>query len=186
MPPIFTRERALDSAAPQESEGVRLGCRTVAAVHLCPRVDINGMFYAHFDAVKPFSRMMLGVAALGAVAGCGGSGPLAENQTDASASAGQCHYAPGVGDSTPGACGAARALIGCEYPNGSGCSCMTDGTTCPGCGSGATCTDACGANEYVVSCGGIGPSTSSANPPSACRFASAVPAGIAFYCCPCL
>lgn len=186
MPPILTGERALDSAAPQESEGVRLRCRTVAAVHPCPRVDINGMFYAHFDAVKPFSRMMLGVAALGAVAGCSGSGGLAETQTDASTSAGQCHYASGVGDGKPGSCGAGRALIDCEAPNGSGCGCMTDGTTCPGCGTGATCTNKCAADEYVVSCGGIGPTTSQFNPPAACHFAGAVPAGIAYYCCPCL
>ena len=123
---------------------------------------------------------------LALLASCGGGSPLPEGQMDASTSGVQCRHAAGVGDGTPGACGAARALIDCEYPNGSGCGCMTDGTSCPGCGAGATCTDQCGANEYVVSCGGIGPTAPSANPPAPCRFASAIPAGIAYYCCPCL
>jgi Transposase len=128
---------------------------------------------------------LIASACLILVTGCGSS-PVAESQTDATTSAGQCRHAATVGDGTPGACGAARAYIDCEYPNGAGCGCMTDSTTCSGCGAGATCTDKCGANEYAVSCGGIGPSAPSADPPAACRFAAAIPAGIEYYCCPCL
>ena len=59
--------------APQESDGVRLRCRTVDPSDTCSRAKGDGTFYAHFDAVKTYSRMILGVAALVVVAGCGGS-----------------------------------------------------------------------------------------------------------------
>jgi hypothetical protein len=84
-------------------------------------------------------------------------------------------------------CDAARALIACTYPSGAGCGCTTDGALeCSGCGpsTGATCQDQCAASEYVASCGGVGPGAVP-QPPANCRFASAVPAGIAYYCCPC-
>jgi hypothetical protein len=134
------------------------------------------------------SRTWTIVTILAITAGCGG-GPLAGDPTDAAVSAGQCRHDPTVGTGAPGSCGAARAFIGCEYPNGAGCFCMTDDTSCKECPAGATCTDQCDANEYAVSCGSIGapdPSITYGDPPATCRFTSANPGGIAYYCCPCL
>jgi hypothetical protein len=133
------------------------------------------------------STKWLLLTVLVAIAGCGGGSPLV-GQTDATSSAGQCGHAAGLGDGKPGACGVGRALLDCEFPNGAGCGCVTNNATCDGC-AGSTCTDTCDANEYAVSCGGIGPGDPSityADPPAACRFASANPGGIAYYCCPCL
>jgi len=48
----------------------------------------------------------------------------------------------------------------------------------------SSCKDQCGQTEYAASCGGVGPGPVP-NPPSGCRSAGAIPAGIAFYCCPC-
>ena len=59
-----------------------------------------------------------------------------------------------------------------------GCSSTT------GCASGFTCSDACNANEFGVSCGGIGPAGGPAVP-STCRAVAPTPAGVVFACCPC-
>jgi hypothetical protein len=134
-------------------------------------------------------RTWIIVTILAAAAGCGGGGPLGGGQTDAAVGADLCRHDSRVGTGAPGACGAARAYIDCESPNGAGCGCMTDNTSCSGCGAGATCTDKCSANEYAVSCGSVGPGNPSityADPPAACRLVLASPAGVAFYCCPCL
>jgi hypothetical protein len=129
------------------------------------------------------------VAAVIAVVGCGGASQLDGGLTDATTSAGQCRRDPSVVDGGPGACGAARAYIDCEFPNGAGCGCMTNDASCSGCGAGATCTDKCSTNEYAASCGSVGPGNPAityADPPAACRLILASPAGVAFYCCPCL
>ena len=146
------------------------------------------------------SRTQTLVAVVVAVAGCGGGSPLDAGAKDATmsdgdaadttAAAGQCRHDPSLVDGGPGSCGFARAYIDCEYPNGSGCACMTDDTTCSGCGgAGATCTDKCSATEYAVSCGSIGPGNPSityADPPAGCRSLPPNPGGISMYCCPCL
>ena len=135
------------------------------------------------------SRTETLVAIVIAVAGCGGSGALEGGQDAASLSANQCRRDPSVVDGGPGACGSARAVVDCEFPNGAGCDCLTDNATCDGCGAGATCTNKCKANEYAASCGSVGPGDPSityADPPAGCRLGLATPAGVAFYCCPCL
>jgi hypothetical protein len=97
--------------------------------------------------------------------------------------AGQCGYAAGVGDASPGTCSVARANIYCTYPTlGESCGCLTDDATCAGCPAGATCTDQCNANEYAVSCDHKVPS---AVPPPACRVLE-LDEDDAYYCCPCL
>jgi hypothetical protein len=118
--------------------------------------------------------------------GCGKSGFDGGGYGGSSTTSDQCGHDPAVGTGQPGACGVGGRLLDCEFPNGAGCSCMTTGTSCDGCGAGATCTDQCKASEYAVACGGIGPNAASADPPAACRLALATPAGVAFYCCPCL
>jgi hypothetical protein len=131
------------------------------------------------------SRLRASVVLVTLVAGCGGRQSLDEGGDGASAvTSGQCGHDPTVGTGQPGSCGAARAALDCEFPNGAGCVCVSDGTTCEGCA--ATCTNKCDANEYAASCGGIGPSGPSADPPAACRLVLPTPGGIAFYCCPCL
>ena len=144
------------------------------------------------------SRTQTLLAVVIAVAGCGGGSPLvggatdattSDGATDATATANQCRHDPSVVDGGPGACGWARAYIDCKYPNGSGCSCMTDDTSCSGCGAGATCTDECSANEYALACGSIGPGDPSityADAPAGCRSLPPNPGGISLYCCPCL
>jgi hypothetical protein len=97
-----------------------------------------------------------------------------------------CSWPASLNDSRT-TCSASRAQVSCTYPNGSGCGCTTSGAIeCAGCGpnSGATCQDQCAATEYAVACGGVGPGPVP-DPPSSCRFTGAVPAGIAYYCCPC-
>jgi hypothetical protein len=139
--------------------------------------------------MRPFAASVFGVSLLGAV-GCGGGAPVgAGDAASATTTGNQCGRAAGIGASTPGACGGARAAIDCEFPNGAGCDCITDNASCEGCSTGATCTNKCAANEYAVSCGAIGPGDPSityADAPAGCRLAIATPAGIAFYCCPCL
>lgn len=87
------------------------------------------------------------------------------------------------------ACSPARALVSCHDPAGQGCSCETDGATtcdCSGLVGGGpwTCTSTCAANQYVVTCGGVGPGAVP-DPPAGCTSAGGVPAGFGYYCCPC-
>jgi hypothetical protein len=80
-------------------------------------------------------------------------------------------------------CHASRRYLSCSNPDGSGELCTTDGgASCMG--SAASCDDRCAANEYVAVCGGVGPGNVP-DPPAGCKGMGAVPAGIAFYCCPC-
>jgi len=87
------------------------------------------------------------------------------------------------------ACSPMRALVSCRDPAGYGCGCTTDGAVTCDCsaigGAGPwTCTSTCAADQYVVACGGVGPGVVP-DPPAHCTSAGAVPAGIAYYCCPC-
>jgi hypothetical protein len=135
--------------------------------------------------------LLVSVASVVTVA-CGSTDPnQSKSGTGTSSLASvQCSWPASLDDGGPGGCTAARALVSCTF-SGGGCGCTSDGPLeCGGgCGSetGASCSDGCAANEYVVACGGIGPNAGGANaePPSACHFVSAVPAGIAYYCCPC-
>src|SRR5262252_8035626 len=72
----------------------------------------------------------------------------------------QCHWPSTLDDAGPGACHAARALVACHDSSGHTCSFLSDDAmTCSACGAGDSgCQDQCGANQYAVSCGSIGPS----------------------------
>ena len=93
-------------------------------------------------------------------------------------------------DAGAGACRAARTFLSCTAPNGVGEECTSDDPTqCSG-GNGMpgvtfTCHDLCGPEEYGAACGSIGPGPIS-DPPAGCHGAEATPAGVVFYCCPCL
>jgi hypothetical protein len=121
------------------------------------------------------------------------SGNAAKDTADGSVTATQCGWSASLDDSGPGGCSAARVLVSCTLASGAGCGCVSNGPIeCSSCGpaNGATCKDVCALDEYVVACGGIGPPPADAavgntQPPSACHFSAAVPAGIAYYCCPC-
>ena len=119
------------------------------------------------------------------VAGCGGSA----GSTSSAVSGSMCKRSPSLGDAGAGA-GPGPILLDCENAStGIGCSCLSNTTSCEGCGpnEGFTCTNECHANEYALSLGSIGPSTTpTPEPPAECRLAEATPAGTAFYCCPCL
>ncbi len=93
---------------------------------------------------------------------------------------------------TVAGCDAVRGYLSCTDPAGGGMECPTDDLencrNSPGLmvsGGPWMCNDQCQPTEYSLLCGGVGPSAPSGNPPSACRFAGAVPGGIAIYCCPC-
>jgi hypothetical protein len=83
-------------------------------------------------------------------------------------------------------CVAARTRLSCSLPDGSGLSCWTDDPTqCDGGNPpGAECHADCAENEFSARCGGVGPGPVP-DPPAGCRADGFVPAGIAFYCCPC-
>jgi hypothetical protein len=88
-----------------------------------------------------------------------------------------------------GACRTARALLSCQGSNGVGQGCISDDPTqCPGPnampGVTFTCQNQCTERQYAVACGSVG--GASADPPAGCGGGSSTPAGIAFYCCPCV
>jgi hypothetical protein len=102
-----------------------------------------------------------------------------------------CPHPASLDDGGPGACTIGRASLTCTLPSGVGCGCVSDGTSCDDCGpgSGATCQNQCNDNEYAAACGGPprpDASTSYASPPPGCRSIAPTPAGVVFYCCPCL
>jgi hypothetical protein len=120
------------------------------------------------------------------VAACGSrtdEGAVAANSTT---QASACTW-PSTLDGDPSSrttCHAARRFLDCNVSSDLVESCTTDGApACPESGS-TPCKDRCSADEYVVSCGGVGPGPVP-DPPASCRAAGAVPAGIAYYCCPC-
>jgi hypothetical protein len=89
-----------------------------------------------------------------------------------------------------GACHPARLFLSCDGSNGVSEGCLSDDPShCPGDdatpGVTYSCHDTCAPNEYAVSCGSIG-GGSSVDPPAGCHSALATPAGIVFFCCPCL
>jgi hypothetical protein len=83
-------------------------------------------------------------------------------------------------------CDAARTLLSCTIAGGGSAGCISnDPTTCAGVPGVQNCTPQCGVHEYVAACGGVGPGPVP-DPPTGCRAMGAVPAGIAYYCCPCI
>jgi hypothetical protein len=109
--------------------------------------------------------------------GCGGS-------SGSAISGPMCKRAASVGDGGASGCLAANALVECS--NGSiDETCLSDTVSCGGSDPGS-CKNTCHGNEYALSCGGIGPQAMPANPPAECRAGLATPAGIVFFCCPCL
>ena len=107
-----------------------------------------------------------------------------------SGAAAQCRWPDALnGADGRTACSPTRALVSCHDPAGGGCGCTTEGAATCDCSAAAgagpwTCTSTCAANQYAVACGGVGPGPVPA-PPAGCTSAGAVPAGVAYYCCPC-
>jgi hypothetical protein len=63
--------------------------------------------------------------------------------------------------------------------------CVSDNATyCPQGGEPGPCENRCHPDEYVASCGGVGPGPIP-DPPAGCRSIGAIPAGITYHCCPC-
>ncbi|HXJ20649.1 MAG TPA: hypothetical protein VMT03_10480 [Polyangia bacterium] len=120
-----------------------------------------------------------------AMGGCSGGHLASPDGPSGSLVASECHWSSGLSDADGRtACVPARALVQCTSPGGGGIGCTTDGQiSCAGVGESA-CVSSCATNQYVVSCGGVGPGPVP-DPPAGCTFESAVPAGIAYYCCPC-
>jgi hypothetical protein len=115
-----------------------------------------------------------------------GTGGSTSNTVTSKSSLSACSW-PAELDGDPTSrehCHAVRRSLECTNTNGIGESCTPDsGVT--NCGDpAATCRDHCALDEYVASCGSVGPGPVP-DPPSGCKFAGAIPAGIAFYCCPC-
>jgi hypothetical protein len=83
-------------------------------------------------------------------------------------------------------CVAGRTRLSCALPDGSTQTCWThDPTQCEGGNPpGAECHADCAENEFSARCGGVGPGPVP-DPPASCRGDGFVPAGVAFYCCPC-
>ena len=132
-------------------------------------------------------RLVLALAALGLGGACGSS--LTSDTNSVANQQRSCLPAPV--DAGPGACTIDVAFVSCEGPAG-GCACLSDNpASCPDpqCGptDGMTCKNACAANEYAMACGGLpGPNAPAyQDAPSNCRFATANPGGVAYYCCPC-
>ncbi len=93
-------------------------------------------------------------------------------------------------DAGAGACQPAHALLSCTGGNLTELCLSDDPTQCPGDNAVPNvtfndCHDLCGSQEYAVVCGSVGPGPIS-DPPAGCHGAEATPAGIVFYCCPCL
>ena len=111
---------------------------------------------------------------------------------DASGSAAACAWPEVLVPSTStsrDACHAVRALLSCEQPGGATLSCVSDDRNAcadPRVASDSVaCTNRCDDDEYVASCGGIGPGPIP-EPPEGCHDMAANPGGIVHYCCPCL
>jgi hypothetical protein len=115
----------------------------------------------------------------GADAGSGAEGPAS------------CSW-PAELDSTDASardtCHAGRALLSCTRSDGVTLLCVSaDGTACGAAQEGfegVECESQCQPDEYVATCGGIGPGAVP-SPPVGCRFLSANPGGVSYHCCPC-
>jgi hypothetical protein len=105
---------------------------------------------------------------------------------------GQCSWPSSLDDPGPGTCHAARALVSCyDAVAGATCSCPSESPdSCASCAANfSDCHDECGANEYVVSCGGFVPPDQPhppvPDPPPGCTKSFINPGGGIQYCCPC-
>jgi hypothetical protein len=99
----------------------------------------------------------------------------------------QCSWPAGLDDAGAGGCRAERALVQCSDSSGGQCLGLADDVSCSGCGDGfSSPVDRCGADQYAVVCGSIGPSSIPAGtPPAGCTNPIGTPGGTIFYCCPC-
>ncbi len=123
----------------------------------------------------------------GGQAGTGGSGGWSGS--------GMCRWPAELDGNTPGQCVAARADVECTFPSGASCRCISnDPAICTACvdggvtiveDGGMTCQNRCGPGEYAVACGQVGPGPIP-DRPAGCGRPEAIPAGIIYYCCPCL
>ena len=90
-------------------------------------------------------------------------------------------------DTSREACRAARSAVTCRQEDGSGATCLLDAQG-EGCSQVTSdpeeCESLCDPGEYVAACGGVGPGAVP-EPPAGCRFAAALPAGVALHCCAC-
>jgi hypothetical protein len=85
-----------------------------------------------------------------------------------------------------GACHAARWLLQCDIGGGGHAICLSDDPhACPNAEAQSSCTSRCKADEYAISCGAVGPSSTSYDPPAGCHDEAPTPGGVVFYCCPC-
>jgi hypothetical protein len=105
-----------------------------------------------------------------------------------------CGRAATLDDGRPGACHGGRTVLACVRPDGFGCLCSTEGTSCPGCApsTGAVCHDQCRLGEYSVTCGGGGAAAADGavvvvydDPPPGCRLIDLGFGLASNYCCPC-
>jgi hypothetical protein len=130
--------------------------------------------------------LSLVVLTLGFVACSGGSTSNTGNLVGV-----QCSWPANLNDAGAGGCQASRTHVDCHDPAGDTCSCASDGAQtcdCSGFVSGGpwTCEYTCAPNQYLVSCGSIGPSAGPpAGPPSGCTTLGANAGGVVSYCCPC-
>jgi hypothetical protein len=91
-------------------------------------------------------------------------------------------------DSPSGQCrGAARAVLSCTSAAGRA-DCVTNDGQCDTSNTNFTgpftCQNHCGATEFGILCGYVGPGPE-VTPPPTCRAVIQTPAGVTFYCCPC-
>jgi hypothetical protein len=130
-----------------------------------------------------------GILALALLASCGDDSKGADDRT-LGAELPACAWPAEFDDPAErGACKAARTQLTCELPGGATATCPSDGrSVCSGLDASdvepSACVRECEANEYSVSCGGIGVSTVP-EPPAGCRMIGALPAGVTLHCCPC-
>ena len=92
-------------------------------------------------------------------------------------------------DFTSGQCqGASRAVLSCPYADGTTQICLSNDTTChtgySDTSGNLTCVNKCGASEFGIVCGSVGPGPA-VSPPPGCRSVLLTPGGVAFYCCGC-
>ncbi|HZL19211.1 MAG TPA: hypothetical protein VFG23_15855 [Polyangia bacterium] len=117
---------------------------------------------------------------------CSGSGSGGTG-TALSLAGRECSWPVGLNDAGAGGCRAERAIAQCTDSSGDSCFGLSNDVDCSGCGDGfSSPVDKCGADQYGVVCGSVGPSsTPIGTPPAGCTNQGATPAGTIFYCCPC-
>jgi len=93
-----------------------------------------------------------------------------------------------VDESTREVCSAGRTLLSCEMIQGTHICVSDNPISCPESSSlpgPSSCTNLCEPDEYVATCGGVGPGAVP-DPPEGCRTTFTNPGGVSQHCCPCL